>query len=66
MTKKDARLLALACMFIGIVVGFLLAPIKAGISCCNHNTITTLEGKEQKNNLAKHPAKREDHSEEPC
>ena len=39
MTKKEGRLLALLCLFLGMVLGFLMAPIKAGVSCGNNNTI---------------------------
>lgn len=41
MSKRETRLLALACTFIGIVIGFLIAPIKAGttVSCGNNNTL---------------------------
>lgn len=51
MSKRETRLLALACTFIGIVIGFLLSPIKKGISvtCGNDNTITTeKKGREEK------------------
>ena len=40
MTKREIGLLALACTFIGIVMGFALAPIKKGqiIYCGNNNS----------------------------
>lgn len=39
MSKREAVLLALACTFIGIVMGFAWAPIKKGmvIYCGNNN-----------------------------
>lgn len=39
--KREKLLLALACFFAGMVVGFYSAPIKKGISvtCGNNNTI---------------------------
>lgn len=40
MTKKEGRLLALMCLFLGMVLGFLMAPIKAGVSCGNNNRIS--------------------------
>lgn len=40
MTKKEDRLLAFLCLFLGMVLGFLMAPIKAGVSCGNNNTIS--------------------------
>jgi hypothetical protein len=39
MTKKEGRLLALVGLFLGMVLGFLMAPIKAGVSCGNNHTI---------------------------
>jgi hypothetical protein len=39
MTKKECRLLAFLCLFLGMVLGFLMAPAKAGISCGNNNTV---------------------------
>lgn len=39
MTKKEGRLLALAALFFGMVLGFMMAPAKAGISCGNNNTV---------------------------
>lgn len=48
MTKREIRLLAVACTFIGIVLGFLIAPIKAGVSCGNNNTITNTENPRKK------------------
>ena len=40
MSKRETRLLALACTFIGIAVGFLISPIKKGmyVTCGNNNT----------------------------
>lgn len=43
MTKREITLLAVACTFIGIVLGFLLAPIKARLSIGNNNTIKEME-----------------------
>ena len=40
MTKKEGRLMAFLCLFLGMVLGFLMAPIKAGVSCGNNNTIS--------------------------
>lgn len=39
--KKEKLLLALACFFAGMVLGFYSAPIKKGISvsCGNNNTV---------------------------
>ena len=39
MTKKEGRLLAFLCLFLGMVLGFLMAPIKAGVSFGNNNTV---------------------------
>lgn len=41
MSKRETCLLALACTSIGIIIGFLCAPIKNGIrvTCGNHNTL---------------------------
>ena len=39
MTKKEGRLLALLCLFLGMVLGFLMAPMKAGVSFGNNNTV---------------------------
>lgn len=68
MSKKEARLLALACTFIGTVIGFLIAPIKAGttVSCGNNNTIEKPAGRWKKRRLEKHPAAREGEAEDPC
>lgn len=41
MTNREIRLLAVACTFIGIVVGFLLAPMKAGVFFGNNNNNTS-------------------------
>ena len=40
--KKEKILLGLACFFAGMTTGFLLAPIKKGVSvsCGNNNTIS--------------------------
>ncbi|HCR43001.1 MAG TPA: hypothetical protein DIV41_00325 [Ruminococcaceae bacterium] len=37
MSKRETRLLALACTAVGIVIGFLISPVKRGISCGNNN-----------------------------
>ncbi|QAT51051.1 hypothetical protein EQM14_15450 [Caproiciproducens sp. NJN-50] len=68
MSKKEARLLALACTFIGIVVGFLIAPIKAGttVSCGNNNTIEKPADRWKKRRLERRPAVREEEPEDPC
>lgn len=52
MSKRETRLLALACTFIGIVIGFLMSPVKAGISCGNNNTVSghQFADKKQKDN----------------
>ena len=62
MSKKEARLLAAACLFVGVAIGFLLAPIKAGltISCGNDNTVEA-PGKKDRN-FGKSP----DGPEGPC
>ena len=41
MSGREICLLAVACTFAGIAAGFLLAPIKAGltVSCGNNNTV---------------------------
>ena len=39
MTKKEGRLLAFLCLFLGMVLGFLMAPMKAGVSCGNNNIV---------------------------
>ena len=39
MSKKEGRLLAFLCLFLGMVLGFMMAPMKAGISCGNNNTM---------------------------
>jgi hypothetical protein len=39
MTKREIRLLALLCTFIGIVLGFFIAPIKEGqVIYCGNNS----------------------------
>lgn len=48
MSKRETCLLALACTFIGIVVGFMMAPIKAGISCGNNNTCDNVYGEHRR------------------
>jgi hypothetical protein len=52
MTKREITLLAVACTFIGVVVGFLLAPIKKGqiIYCGNHNGNDSANGNACKTN----------------
>jgi len=40
MTNREIKLLAVACTFIGIVLGFFLAPMKAGLTVASNNTIT--------------------------
>lgn len=37
MSKLTGFLLSLACLFIGIVAGFMMAPIKKGISIGNNS-----------------------------
>ncbi len=39
MSKREISLLAIACTFIGIVIGFLLAPMKAGLTIASNNTL---------------------------
>lgn len=60
MSKREARLLALACTFIGIVIGFMFAPIKKGmsVSCGNNNTMVSPEelSHTQKRLIRKHVA----------
>ena len=48
MPKRETCLLAVACTFIGIVIGFLISPIKAGISCGNNNVVGELKHKDTK------------------
>ncbi|WP_411676406.1 hypothetical protein [Caproicibacter sp.] len=62
MTKRETRLLALACTFIGIVIGFLLAPIKAGttVSCGNNNTLEGPDAKRRKHRGGKRFRTREE------
>ena len=38
MNKSTGILLALSMFFMGMVIGFIIAPIKKGISCGNNNT----------------------------
>lgn len=70
MSKRETRLLAIACTFIGIVVGFLLAPIKAGtsVSCGNNNRLVPPESHMEKRRERKHvtpePLSQEDDLEE--
>lgn len=40
MSKREISLLTIACTFIGIVLGFFLAPMKAGLTIVSNNTIT--------------------------
>jgi hypothetical protein len=41
MTKRESRLLAAMCLLLGIVMGFLLSPVKSGICIGNSgNQIT--------------------------
>lgn len=70
MSKQEARLLALACTFIGIVIGFLIAPIKAGttVSCGNSNTITEPSHRKWKKQTraGRHTPEQDDSGEDPC
>lgn len=45
MKNKESILLGLSCFFGGMVAGFLIAPIKKGISCGNNsgNNVTSEE-----------------------
>ena len=45
MSKREVCLLAVACTFVGITIGFLLAPIKAGLSIGNNNKVLAPGGK---------------------
>jgi hypothetical protein len=47
MTKRESRLLAALCLFLGIVLGFLLSPVKSGICVGNSNNRIT-RGEEKK------------------
>lgn len=62
MSKREARLLAAACLFAGVAIGFLLAPIKAGltVSCGNNNTV---EAPKKRDGIF---GKRPDGPEDPC
>lgn len=42
MDKHKNLLIASNCLFLGIVIGFFLAPIKNGISCGNNSGNTYL------------------------
>lgn len=70
MSKSEARLLAIACTFIGIVIGFLIAPIKAGttVSCGNNNTITdsSLRKYRKPARNGRHTTEQEDSGEDSC
>lgn len=69
MKIREVRLLALAFTFIGIVIGFLIAPIKAGttVSCGNNNTIEGTDRKWKKRRLEKcRAAQEDDPTEDPC
>lgn len=46
MTKRESRLLAAVCLFLGIVLGFLLSPVKSGISIGNSDNRITRGEKE--------------------
>lgn len=37
MTKRESCLLAAVCLLLGIVVGFLISPVKSGICIGNSN-----------------------------
>jgi hypothetical protein len=41
MNKSESRILALCCLFLGIVIGFLISPIKKGIEIGNNAGNTT-------------------------
>jgi len=41
MTNREIKLLAVACTFIGIVLGFLLSPMKTGVFFGNNNNNTS-------------------------
>ena len=45
MTKRESRLLAAMCLFLGIVLGFLFSPIKSGI-CIGNSYNRINRGKE--------------------
>lgn len=67
MSKKEARLLAAACLFAGVAIGFLLAPIKAGlsVSCGNNNTVGS--PKKKKGGLfGRADEPEQDEPEDPC
>lgn len=67
MSKREARLLAAACLFAGVAIGFLLAPIKAGlsVSCGNNNTVG--EPKKRGGFFGRSPERPEqDEPEDPC
>lgn len=68
MTKRETRLLAIACTFIGIVIGFFIA-IKAGttVSCGDNNTLEASDGKKRKRRSGKRFRKLEEEpAEELC
>lgn len=64
MSKRETRLLALACTFIGIVIGFFISPVKAGISCGNNNTVQVPEDGRKKRRAGRRCAAGENHSTE--
>lgn len=35
--RKEKMLIAMTCLFAGMVIGFLIAPIKGGIECGNNS-----------------------------
>ncbi|ROR25741.1 hypothetical protein EDD66_11098 [Mobilisporobacter senegalensis] len=47
-TRGEKVLLASTCILAGIIVGFLIAPIKKGIQCGNNNGNTTVYGEEER------------------
>lgn len=42
MKKSTAALLSFCCFLMGVIVGFLLSPIKDGVHCGNNNGNTTV------------------------
>lgn len=46
-TKGEKVLLASTCVLLGVVMGFLIAPIKKGIQCGNNNGNTTVYGEDE-------------------
>ncbi len=49
MKKSTAALLSFCCFLLGIIVGFLISPIKDGVHCGNNNGNTTVYNSDKEN-----------------